>query len=113
VRRTAAGDDSTIELNIRNQNTSNQEICSNIMDFNKIENISTKFNEKNQIKESIKYIVEGSYSALLTSPIDQKKIKYVSKNVLIGLSDFHIFVCKYKNEKKHSVCFQCFAYLSH
>lgn len=70
-----------------------------------IEIISNKFNEKNEIFEKIKWIGDGGFQILTTSPHDSvKKTKLVTKNILIGLSDYHLFVCKYKiKEKKATV----------
>lgn len=70
-----------------------------------VEIISNKFNEKNEIAEKIKWLGNGSFQILQTSPHDNvKKTKLTSKNIQIGLSDYHLFICKYKiKEKKATV----------
>jgi hypothetical protein len=73
------------------------------MDLNQADIITKKFNEKNDIKEKINYLVQGAYMSLTTSPLEVKKLKYTQKHVLIGLSEFHIFVCRYKTDQKNQI----------
>jgi hypothetical protein len=73
-------------------------------DLNQVEIITNKFNEKCEIKEKITYLVQGAYVCLTQNPLEVKKLKYTQKHVLIGLSEFHIFLCRYKTDQKNAVC---------